>query len=66
MSVQGSNELALRIPRYLTMSERPVYTELITGYQIEIRRGARSVEMRNDFIKQNANFEKSQELKGQS
>jgi hypothetical protein len=34
--------------------------------QIGIRRGARSHQWRGGFIKQNGNFEKSQELKGRS
>jgi hypothetical protein len=34
--------------------------------QISIRRGARSSQLRGGFMKQNENFEKSQELKGRS
>jgi hypothetical protein len=34
--------------------------------QISIRGGARSYQLRGGFIKQNGNFEKSQELKGRS
>jgi hypothetical protein len=34
--------------------------------QIGIRRGATSLNVRTDFMKQNGNFEKSQELKGRS
>jgi hypothetical protein len=34
--------------------------------QIGIRGGARSHQWRGGFIKQNGNFEKSQELKGRS
>jgi hypothetical protein len=34
--------------------------------QIGIRGGARSFQQRGGFMKQNGNFEKSQELKGRS
>jgi hypothetical protein len=34
--------------------------------QISIRGGARSLQLRGVFMKQNENFENSQELKGQS
>jgi hypothetical protein len=34
--------------------------------QIGIRRGARSFQLRGGFIKQNENFENSQEIKGRS
>jgi hypothetical protein len=34
--------------------------------QIGIRGGARSFQQRGGFLKQNGNFEKSQELKGRS
>jgi hypothetical protein len=34
--------------------------------QIGIRRGARSFQLRGGLIKENENFEKSQELKGRS
>jgi hypothetical protein len=34
--------------------------------QIGIREGARSFQQRGGFMKQNENFEKSQELKGRS
>jgi hypothetical protein len=34
--------------------------------QVGIRKGARSHRLRGGFIKQNGNFEKSQELKGRS
>jgi hypothetical protein len=34
--------------------------------QIGIRGGARSFQQRGGFMKQNVNFEKSQELKGRS
>jgi hypothetical protein len=54
MSVLGSYELALRIPRYLTMSA------------LYKHHSSQDVIMRNGFSKQNANFEKSQELKGQT
>jgi hypothetical protein len=64
MCVQGSHELALRIP--VIRNERSVYTARITGFQIGIHRGARSFQLRGDFIEENENFEKSQELKGQS
>jgi hypothetical protein len=47
-------------------NERPVYTELTAGFQLGIRRGARSFQLRGGFIKQNKNFENSQELKGLS
>jgi hypothetical protein len=47
-------------------NEHSIYIALLTGYQIGIREGARSVQMRAGFIKRNFNFEKSQELKGRS
>jgi hypothetical protein len=47
-------------------NERPEYTALITGFQIRIRRGARSFQMRSGFMKRSQNFNNSQELKGQS
>jgi hypothetical protein len=42
-------------------NEHPVYTALIAGFQLGIRRGARSIQIRTSFIKRNKN---SQELKG--
>jgi hypothetical protein len=64
MSVQDTKELALRIPgmRY----ERPVYTELIAGFQIGTRGGARPFQLRGGSIKKIENFENSQDLKGPS
>jgi hypothetical protein len=47
-------------------NEPPVYTELLTGFQIGILRGAQSVQLITSFIKGNGNFEKSQDLKGRS
>jgi hypothetical protein len=47
-------------------NERTVYTALSTGCQFGIRRGARSFQLRDVLIKQNENFEKSQESKGLS
>jgi hypothetical protein len=44
----------------------PVNTALLTGYQIGILRGARSIQRSSGLIKQNINFEKSHELKGRS
>jgi hypothetical protein len=38
----------------------------LTGLQIGTLRGAKAVQLRPCFIKQNGNFEKSQNLKGQS
>jgi hypothetical protein len=43
-----------------------VYTAFIAGFQIGIRRGARSFQLRGGFIEEKENFEKSQELKGRS
>jgi hypothetical protein len=39
---------------------------LLAGFQIGILQRAKSVQLRPRFIKQNENFEKSQELKGRS
>jgi hypothetical protein len=39
---------------------------LLAGFQIGILQGAKSVQLRPSFIKQNGNFEKSQDLKGRS
>jgi hypothetical protein len=43
-----------------------MYIALIAGYQIGILWGALLIEMKTSFIKQNINFKKSKELKGQS
>jgi hypothetical protein len=43
-----------------------MYTELIVGFQIGIRGGARPFHLRGGSIKQNENFENSQDLKGRS
>jgi hypothetical protein len=45
-------------------NESSVDTALITGFQIGIRRGTRSFQLRGSFIEENENFEKSQELNG--
>jgi hypothetical protein len=47
-------------------NERSIYKKLLAGFQIRILQGAKCVQLRTSFIKQNKNFEKSQELKGQS
>jgi hypothetical protein len=47
-------------------NERSLYMKLLAGFQIGILQGAKSVQLRLSFIKQNGNFEKSQDLKGQS
>jgi hypothetical protein len=65
MSVQDTKELALGIPG-MRGNERPVYTELTVGFQLGIREGARSFQLRGGFIKQNENIKHSQELKGRS
>jgi hypothetical protein len=49
-----------------TTSVLPIYIGLFVGFQIGIRRGARSIQMKTGFVKHNFNFEKSQELKGRS
>jgi hypothetical protein len=43
-----------------------LYTKLTAGFQLGIREGARSFQLWGGFIKQNLNFENSQELKGRS
>jgi hypothetical protein len=50
----------------LSGNEHSVYTAAITGFQIGIRRGAMSFQLRGGFIEENENLEKSQKLKGQS
>jgi hypothetical protein len=40
--------------------------KLLAGFQIRILQGANSVQLRPSFIKQNGNFEKSQDLKDRS
>jgi hypothetical protein len=50
----------------LSSNEHYVYTALITRFQIGIRRGVRSFQLRGGFIEESENFEKSQELKGRS
>jgi hypothetical protein len=52
--------------RYAVMSALYIYTELIAGFQIGIRGGARPFQLRGGSIKQNENFENSQDLKGRS
>jgi hypothetical protein len=49
--IQDIKELALRIPGMC--NERAVYRESIAGFQLGIRRGARSFQLRRGFIKQN-------------
>jgi hypothetical protein len=47
MSVQDVNRLGAQ-----DANERPLYTALLTGYQIGILRGARSIQLRGCFINQ--------------
>jgi hypothetical protein len=47
-------------------NERSIYKKLLAGFQIGILQGAKCVQLRTSFIKQNRNFEKSQKLKGRS
>jgi hypothetical protein len=47
-------------------SEHSVLMKLLAGFQFGILQGAKSIQLRPSFIKQNGNFEKSQELKGRS
>jgi hypothetical protein len=44
--------------------EFPVYTALLTRYQIGILRGARSNQLKGGFTKQTLYFEESQEFQG--
>jgi hypothetical protein len=53
-SVQNANRVGAQDARY---NERPVYTALLlTGYQIDIRRGAMSFLVSSGFTKQNFNL----------
>jgi hypothetical protein len=54
MSGQDTKELALRYQ--VCGNERPVHTELTAGFQLVIRRGARSFQLRGGFTKQNENL----------
>jgi hypothetical protein len=45
-------------------NEQSIYKKLLTGFQIGILQGAKSVQLRSRFIKQNVKFKKSQDLKG--
>jgi hypothetical protein len=67
MSVQGSNELALRIPRYPTMSA--LYTQQSSQdakLKTDEEQDQSTGKWETVLFKQNANFEQSQELKGWS
>jgi hypothetical protein len=63
MSVQDTKELASGYQ--VCGNERPD-TELIAGFQIGIRGGARPFQLRGGSIKQTENFENSQDLKDRS
>jgi hypothetical protein len=69
IGAQDSNQLSdnWRAGNQESGNERSVlYKKLLAGFQIRILRGAKFVQLSTSFIKQNSNFEKSQELKGQS
>jgi hypothetical protein len=65
---QDSSQLAdnWRAGNQESGNEHSIYKKLLAGFQFGILRGAKCVQLRTSFIKQNINFEKSQELKYQS
>jgi hypothetical protein len=68
IGVQDSNQLSddWRPGNLESGNEQSIYMKLLTGFQISILRGAKSVQSRPRFIKQNRKFKKSQDLKGRS
>jgi hypothetical protein len=57
VSIQDANRVGAQGARYPAMSVLySVYTALLTGYQIGILRGARSSQLRDDYIKKTLNF----------
>jgi hypothetical protein len=68
IGAQDSNQFAdnWRAGNQESGNELSEYKKLLAGYQIGILKGAKCVQLRTSFIKQNRNFEKSQKLKGRS
>jgi hypothetical protein len=68
IGAQDSNQLSenWRPGNLESGNEHSIYKKLLTGFQIGILQGAKSFQLRPRFIKQNGNFEKSQNLKGRS
>jgi hypothetical protein len=68
IGAQDSNQLAdnWHAGNQESGNERSIYKKLLAGFQIRILRGAKCVQLRASSIKQNRNFEKSQELKYQT
>jgi hypothetical protein len=64
VSVQDSNRVGAKDARYPAMSILYThYTAFLTGFQIDVLRVARSIQLSSGFIKQNLIFEGSQELR---
>jgi hypothetical protein len=68
IGAQDSNQLSdnWRPGNQESGNEHSIYMKLLTGFQIGILLGAKSVKLRPRFIKQNVKFKKSQDLKGRS